>query len=132
MSHDDDEFKGMNVEQIQSKFFNGSLIEIEKGWYNYGKSGLEANTGDLLLFQIDNKVIASAELEDIIQYLKPTIEGYCGAYILNMKSIKVFKPITKDEMIKYIPSFDGFSQTKQKYSDSDVNMKELKERIGNE
>lgn len=132
MSLNDAEFKGMSIKDVQTKFFKGSLVEIEKGWYNYGRSGLEANTGDLLLFQMDNQIIASAKLEDIMPYSKPTIDGYYGALILNKKSIMVFTPITKDEMVKYIPSFNGFNQVKQKYSMSEVNMDALKERIGNE
>lgn len=132
MSLDDEEFRGMNITDVQNKFFMGSLIEIDKGWYEYGEKGLIAKTGDLLLFQMDNQVIAAAELEDVIPYKKPTIKGYHGSLVLNKKSIRVFKPISKEEMTKYIPSFTGFSQSKLKYYLSDVNIKELKERFSNE
>lgn len=132
MSLDDEEFRGMNIEDVQNKFFRGSLIGIDKGWYEYGEKGLKANTGDLLLFQMDNQVIAAAELEDIMPYSKPTIKGYHGSLVLNKKSIKVFRPISKEEMTRYIPIFAGFNQTKQKYYLSEVNIKELKERISNE
>jgi hypothetical protein len=105
---------------------------IERIMLKYGEKGLKANTGDLLLFQMDNQVIAAAELEDVIPYQKPTIKGYHGSLVLNKKSIKVFRPISKEEMTRYIPIFTGFNQTKQKYYLSEVNIKELKERISNE
>ena len=48
MSLYDETFKGKNIESIQKDFFNDYLINISKGWYYYGKNGLEAEEGDLI------------------------------------------------------------------------------------
>ena len=107
------------------------LIEVNKGWYYYGKSGLDANEGDLLLFQMNNSIIASAFLDDIIQFSKPTIDGNNGAYIINRKSLKIFKPIDKAELRKLIPTFTEFGRTKQKFREEEVELKLLNERMNN-
>lgn len=129
MSMQDPTFENKTIKQVQDEFFMDYLIKIGKGWYYYGKSGLEANTGDLLLFQMDNTVIASAELDDVIHFTKPTIDGSSGALILNRKIIKVFKPIIKEELSEIITGFTAFNQTKQKFNIAEVNMELLKQRM---
>ena len=84
---------------------------------------------DLLLFQMDNTIIASAVLNDIIPFSKPTIDGNNGAYVVNKQSVKVFKPIDKNELQKIITNFKHFSHTKQKFDEKEVNMKLLYERM---
>lgn len=90
---------------------------------------MEANKGDLLLFQMKNSIIASAKLNDMIKFKKPTADGNLGAYILCKDTIKSFKPITKKELSKLIIGFKTFSQTKQKFYISDVSLKLLNARM---
>lgn len=131
MSFEDPEFIGKDINYVQRQFFMKDLIEVNKGWYYYGKSGLDANEGDLLLFQMYNSIIASAFLDDIIQFSKPTIDGNNGAYIINRKSLKIFKPIDKAELRKLIPTFTEFGRTKQKFREEEVELKLLNERMNN-
>ena len=66
MSMEDSTFVGKSIKEVQDDYFNDYLINVEKGWYFYAKSGLNANEGDLLLFQMSNSIIASATLYDVI------------------------------------------------------------------
>ncbi len=129
MSSSNETFIGKTIETIQKDYFKDYLINVSKGWYYYGKKGLEGSAGDLLLFQIDSQVIASAKLEDIIHFSKPTIDGCTGALIIDRKTIKIFNTISKNELSKYISGFKDFNQSKQKFEISDVNMNELMKRM---
>lgn len=129
MSIYNSEFEGKTINQIQKEFFDDYLIYEGKGWYYYGRKGMEANKGDLLLFQMKNSIIASAKLNDIIRFKKPTIDGNLGVYILSKNTIKSFKPITKKELSELIIGFKTFSQIKQKFYISDVSLKLLNARM---
>lgn len=129
MSLNDEEFTGMNIKDVQEKFFMKTLIDVSKGWYYYGKKGLDAESGDLLLFQMENSIIASAILDMIMPFSKPTIEGNTGALVLDRKTIKIFKPISKLELKEFIPEFNAFNQTKPKFKVNEVNMEELIKRM---
>ena len=131
MSFEDPEFIGKDINYVQRQFFMKDLIEVNKGWYYYGKSGLDANEGDLLLFQMNNSIIASALLDDIIQFSKPTIDGNNGTYIINRRSLKIFKPIDKAELHKLIPTFTEFGRINQKFREEDIELKLLNERMNN-
>lgn len=52
-----------------------------------------------------------------------------GALVLERKTIKTFKPINKIELQEYIPSFNAFNQTKQKFSIEEVNIENLNKRM---
>ena len=129
MSLYDETFVGKSIEEIQKDFFKDYLINVSKGWYYYGKSGLDASSGDLLLFQMNNQIIASAILEDVIHFSKPTIDGSSGALILDRKTIKIFKPITKEELSSFIKNFVSFNQVKQKFNIIDVDFPSLEKRM---
>ena len=131
MSMEDTTFVGKNIEQIQTDFFKGSLITEEKGWYYYAKTGLDAKEGDLLLFQIQNSIIASATLDYVLKFKKPTSDGNCGTFVLKIDTIKTFKPISKDEMKEIIKGFNSFNQTKAKFNIKEVDMEKLNLRINN-
>ena len=120
MSMNEDIFIGKSIVEIQEEFFMDYLINEEKNWYGFAKSGLNASEGDLLLFQFDNKVIASAILDSVIRYKKETEYGANGAYVLKKGSIKVFKPIERDELKIYIPGFEAFNQAKQQFKIEDI------------
>ena len=129
MSIYNSEFEDKTINQIQKEFFDDYLTCEGKGWYYYGRKGIEANKGDLLLFQMNNSIIASAKLNDIIRFKKTTVDGNLGVYILTKNTIKSFKPITKKELSKLIIGFTTFNQTKQKFSISDVALKVLNARM---
>lgn len=131
MSFLDFEFIGKDINYVQEHFFMKDLIEVNKGGYYYGKSGLDANEGDLLLFQMNNSIIASALLDDIIQFSKPTIDGNNGTYIINRRSLKIFKPIDKAELHKLIATFTEFGRINQKFREEDIELKLLNERMNN-
>ena len=50
MSFEDKEFIGKDINYVQNQFFMKDLIEVEKGWYYYGKNGLDAETGGFTTF----------------------------------------------------------------------------------
>lgn len=130
MSFDDIEFTNKTIKQVQDEFFMDSLINIEKGWYYYAKSGLDAQEGTLLLFQMDNTIIASAILDQVLTFRKTTDEGNKGTFVLKKDSIKVFKPITKEEFASITNGLiKSFSQVKRKISSSDINIDELEKRM---
>lgn len=130
MSLEDEEFVGKTVKQVQDDFFMNSLINIGKGWYYYAKSGLDAKEGTLLLFQMDNTLIASAILDQVITFRKTTEDGNKGTLVLKKETIKVFKPITKEEFAEITNNIvTSFSQVKQKISIEDINIDKLEKRM---
>ena len=129
MSNEDQEFIGKNIKEVQKDFFEESLVTKEKGWYYYAQSGLEAEENDLLLFQMNNSIIASAILDMVVNFPKPTSEGNYGAYVLKINTIKTFNPISKDELKEMINKFDSFNQTKQKFNSKEIDLKKLDERM---
>lgn len=129
MSHKDEEFIGKSIEEIQNDYFLKSLINEYKGYYEYQVSGIEAKEGDLILFQMDNQIIASALYLDILRYKVRSKEGNKGAYKFDTKSIKTFTPITKEELHKLIPEFESFNQVKQQFDIRGFDYGKLFERI---
>lgn len=127
------EFEDMEIKEVQSEFFLEELPSREdeygKGRFRFKKSGMKAEPGTIVLFQYDGKIIASAEITDIIKYEKLQVdennEGYNGAYYFDPDKINVFEPLDNDD-IKSIwgeqgfidsggkehPGFKGFHQTK--------------------
>ena len=129
MSMDDPEFVGKTIEQVQNDFFMDSLPNKENGWYYYARVGLDAKSGDLLLFQMQNQIIATAVLDMVLKFGRPTDEGNHGTYVLYKDTIKTFKPISVEELKKYIKGFESFNQSKPRYSKDDVILEELEKRI---
>ena len=48
MSMHDSIFEGKDIEEVQKWYFTDHLVNFEKGWYWYAKSGLNSNEGDLV------------------------------------------------------------------------------------
>ena len=126
MSHDDEEFVGKTIEEIQKDFFEDYLNG--DGWYQYGKSGLDSQEGDIVLFQMDNQIIASAIFDFPIRY-KKSQNGYNGSLLFKKNTVKTFKPISKEELSTIIYTFTSFNQAKPKYSEKEVNYELLNERM---
>lgn len=108
------EFPNVSYNEIQEFFFQNNLINEKDGHYNFRSSGINTPSGTLILFQIDNAVIASAKLIKIIKHEKPIDGIYKGAYVFDTSSIRVFEPITAEEIRKIDQKFKNFSQAKQK------------------
>ena len=89
MNHETEDFVGKTIDEIQKEFFCKTLIE-EKGWYRYKTHGLRAIEGDLVLFQMDSQIIASALFRDCLPMFD---DGWNGSLLFQCHSIKIFKPI---------------------------------------
>ncbi|MEI7884757.1 MAG: HNH endonuclease [Clostridia bacterium] len=108
------EFPNMNYKEIQDSFFLNALIHEKDGQYNFRNSGINTTSGTLILFQIENAIIASAKLIKIIKHNKPIDGIYSGAYVFDTNSIRIFEPITAEEIRRIDQKFNNFTQVKQK------------------
>lgn len=107
------EFPRQSIEDVQYNYFLKKLIN-QNGQYYYRKSGLNSCEGSFVLFQFDKSIIAAATLVKIEKYKNPFKGEYYGAYIFDIESIAVFKPIIFDEIHNIDNSVMPFSRTKQK------------------
>ncbi|WP_075979940.1 HNH endonuclease [Bacillus massilinigeriensis] len=108
-----EEFPEMSIEDVQRNFFLGKLINNREGLYYFRKNGMNASEGSLVLFQFDNFIIASANLQSIVRYDSPIEGQYYGAYKFDINTVKIFQPITIAELNKIDGSLTRFSQSKQ-------------------
>lgn len=107
-----EEFKGCTAEEVQSQFFLTELPLREGGRYYYRTAGLDAEVGTIVLFQYDNKIIASAAFERCERFKQPE-SLYHGALYFNIDSIRVFDPVGPELLRKLWPErFDRFSHAK--------------------
>src|SRR5574344_1274463 len=115
MAFKDGSFKGKSIEQIQNDFFI-EYLRKNKNKYNF-KSKNTFEQGDLILFHIGGRVIASAIFQSMEIYSEPFIyennESYKGAYIFEPETIQVFNPIDSNELKKYSADFKRFNQSSQ-------------------
>ena len=129
MSHVDPDFIGKTIEEVQRDFFEGSLKE-EHGVYRCLTSGLNAEDGDLVLFQMDNQIIASAIFERNIANPNP-VDEYKRHLWFYVDTIKTFNPITKDELKEYIDELKKLSEVKYDFKLTDEQYDKLIERMNN-
>lgn len=108
-----EEFPNMGIEEIQIEFFQNKLIYEQKGKYRFKKRGMNASKGALILFQIQNKLIASANLLNVEKYEKEK-DGYGGEYCFDINSIRVFEAITPEEIAKIDKKIKRLSNSKQR------------------
>ena len=96
------EFDNISIQDVQNSFFLNELPSRKgskgQGKYCYKTHGMKADIGStLVLFQYDNRIIACADLVEIEKLDKP--EGiYHGAFYFEPTSIKVFNPITNENI----------------------------------
>jgi len=109
MSGSDPTFIDKSIEDLQ-EWIKTKLLD---GTYLY-KTRMETSRGTLVLFQFNNHVIASAVLKEIKIFEKRTVEGYTGEYKFVSSSIRVFNPITSEEIRRIWNDFKHFSQSMQK------------------
>ena len=122
------EFPGKTIEEIQKDFFMKELIE-RKGVYGYRTKGMESEYGDLVLFQMDNQIIASALFERCVQYPVQTDPNHKGDYWFDPDTIKVFKPISLDELKDYIDELKRFGDVKFDFKITDDQNDSLNKRM---
>ena len=116
------EFSNMSCKEIQINFFLNELVNQKNGEYFFRNYGINASKGTLILFQIENKIIASANLIQVKNF-KELFEGlYKGAYYFDVNTIKVFEPIIASELSEIDANFTVFSQSKQKLDSSKQDM----------
>lgn len=127
MSHEDSEFVGKTIEEVQRDFFEGTLKEVH-GVYRCLNSGLNAEDGDLVLFQMDNQVISSAIFERNIPNHNP-VDEYKRHLWFYAETIKSFNPITKNELKEYIPELKKLSEVKYDFKLTDEQYSRLMERM---
>ncbi len=98
MSANQRSFRGRTVEDVQTGFFLEELPRPPKnGRYRYPTSGLNAKPGTVVLFQYQNRVIASAVFEHHERFNQPE-NGYQGALWFDVQSIKTFDPVGPVQM----------------------------------
>lgn len=90
-----EEFPEWDYAQMQIYFFMGKLKQLKK--YRYHSKKMTPPPGSIVLFQFDNKIIASAIYLDTIEEKSDDYNGY---YKFDLDSIKIFNPIPKDELIE--------------------------------
>jgi len=110
------EFSGDSVENVQEKFFLTELPsrndDIGQGKYCYKTNGMNIDKQTtLVLFQYENKIIASARLYDITKFDEPE-DVYYGAFYFEPTSIQVFKAISNEEINNIFQCKKKFGQVK--------------------
>ena len=131
MNHEK-EFKNRSIENIQKEFFMGEEMPLSAGGncrcYNDTFGLNDVDEGDLLLFQMDSTIIASAELFSGITNISNE-PGYKATYLLKKSSIKVFKPITYEELNSHCKNFSRFGQGKTELLSLGLDLEWLINRI---
>lgn len=119
------EFPKKSYQYVQEEFFLKKVPERKKDnnralycfkTFAFSKD-TPLNNETLILFQFDAKIIAMAELEDIVNFASP--QGvYNGYYIFNPNSICIFDPIDSISISKVFEKRIAFSQVKHKLDPS--------------
>lgn len=91
------------IEHVQEEYFEDRLPNDEK-FYNFYDKGLIAEEDDLLLFQYENHIIASAVFVSCEEIRKtdPLYPEFKKQLLLYPGSIRTFKPISETELQTYI------------------------------
>ncbi len=101
-----------SIQEQQENYFLGELSGELCGIY-YCRSVVIAEPGTPVLFQYKNHVIAFARFLRAETLPKPIIDGYPKIMVFEPASIRVFAPVTADEMRSIWPGeFKKFNQTK--------------------
>lgn len=113
---------------MQQGYFLKDLKKRNVCKYTYGGRHLESEHGALLLFQYNNRIIASAQLDyvDKESGIGEGGEKYNGALCLERSTISVFEPIAAWELGIFDPDIKRFSQSKKKVN---IDLQELVELL---
>jgi len=110
------EFEGSSRRYVQQTFFLKELSSRPNGYYRYRKTSLKAPMGSVVLFQYDGYIIASAILMGVETFQREEAGGYRGAMHFDVKSIKVFDPVSSSTIARIWPEFKAFGRAKQSLS----------------
>jgi hypothetical protein len=112
------EFDRGTAEEVQQQFFLTRLPSTAGGGrYSYRKYGLDAQAGTVVLFQYENRVIATAVFDRRERFAPQ--DAYHGALYFDRASIRVFEPVGAEVLREVWPGeFTGFSNVKQSLSPS--------------
>ena len=110
------EFKYESIQKIQTDFFLEDFPNrndnIGYGKFHYKTRGMKIDKNTtLVLFQYDNKIIACANIYDKRKFNKSN-GIYHGAFYFEPTSIKVFSPITNEELNNIFHCKKTFGQIK--------------------
>jgi len=112
MDLNEEEFRGKSAEQVQTDFFLRDLPSGPRsGRYAFKKAGLAARGGTVVLFQYDNRIIASAALDRVERLKRPKGE-YHGNLYFKVESIRVFEPVGVDRVNEIWPIVKRFNRAK--------------------
>ncbi len=112
MDVNEEEFRGKSAEQVQTDFFLRDLpSEPRRGRYAFKKAGLTAKEGTVVLFQYDNRIIASAALDRVERLTRPKGE-YHGNLYFQVESIRVFDPVEAERVNDIWPRVKRFNRAK--------------------
>jgi hypothetical protein len=109
------EFDGRSIEDVQRSFFLKALQGEGRppGKYWYRESGLNAETGTVVLFQYEGKLIASATLIEVERFNAAEGDTYKGALYFDPQSVRIFDPVGSDVVSAIWPDeFKGFGHVK--------------------
>ncbi|MGH4139453.1 hypothetical protein [Clostridium sp.] len=59
------EFDNKTIAEVQKEYFLKELFNRQDCSYHFKKIGIKNHNGSLILFQYDNKIIASAQLKNV-------------------------------------------------------------------
>lgn len=108
------EFPGCHsAAEVQEKFFLDELPLRQGACFLYKERGVKAEPGTVVLFQCENRLIASAVFSRAQPFDQPDPQGYKGGLYFDAKTIKVFDPVDADGVRKIWPNFKGFSHVRQ-------------------
>jgi hypothetical protein len=108
------EFDGRSIDDVQRSFFLKELQGVGRppGKYWYREAGLDAESGTVVLFQYEGKIIASATLVEVEKFKAAEGATYKGALYFDPKSVRIFDPVGSNLVSAIWPEFKGFSRVK--------------------
>jgi hypothetical protein len=110
------EFSGQTYKEVQLQFFLSDLPTRPGCYYKFRKNGLNAETGTIVLFQYDNRLIASATLNRREIFDTPDGEHH-GALYFEANSIRIFDPVDSKTVKTIWPDeFKKFNQSMARLS----------------
>ena len=104
-------FEGRSIEDVQKRLFLRDLPKCGGRW-TYGRVGLSADPGTIVLFQYRARVIATAVFLRDEKFERPR-NGSSGALYFDPASIRTFEPLGAEALRKAWPSFRAFGRVRR-------------------
>jgi hypothetical protein len=113
-------FRGRSIEDVQRKVFLRDLPG-NGGRYRYGKSGLNADPGTVVLFQYKARIIAIGLFLRDEKFHRP-LRGSAGEMFFDPKAFRTFDPLDAGTIRRVWPGFRAFGHVKQKLNPTRYSM----------